>query len=45
MATKVTTDEITKAKQELDRARRLGDELKIELAQAALNDLLDRLKM
>lgn len=42
MAIAVTTEEITKAKRELDAARKTGDELKIELAIAALDDLLDR---
>lgn len=39
----VSLDEIAKTKRELDDARAHGDKLRIELAEAALNDLLDRL--
>ena len=35
-------DKIRQAKLELDAAKRIGDELKIDLAEAALNNLLDR---
>lgn len=35
--------EISKAKADLDMARLTGDQLKIDLAEAALNDLLERL--
>lgn len=34
--------QIQQAKLELDAAKRIGDELKIDLAEAALNNLLDR---
>lgn len=44
MAT-VTTDAIAKAKRALDDARAHGSLLKIALAQAALNDLLDRIRL
>lgn len=38
------TDKITKAKRALEMARAHGDKLTIDLAEAALNDLLDRLR-
>lgn len=39
---KVSHEQITAAKMALDSARRLGDLLKIDLAENTLNDLLDR---
>lgn len=39
----VRTTEIAKAKRKLDDEREHGDKLRIALAEAALNDLLDRL--
>jgi hypothetical protein len=39
----IDTIEITMAKRKLDSAREHGDELQIDLAEGALNDLLDRL--
>ena len=38
----VTADDITRAYKQLDYERMRGDELQIDLAQAALDDLLDR---
>ena len=39
---KVTADQITKAKRKLDDERACGDPLHIDLAAAALDDLLER---
>lgn len=39
----VTTDDVVHAKAALDQARATGDPLRAELAEAGLNDLLDRL--
>lgn len=39
---KISDTQIVAAKATLDSARRLGDPLRIELAESALNDLLDR---
>jgi hypothetical protein len=38
----VTTAQITTAKVALDAARQMGDELKVDLAENTLNNLLDR---
>lgn len=40
---KVLSKEVAEAKRKLDLARQRRDELSIALAEAALNDLLDRL--
>lgn len=42
-STHVKVLDISIAKRRLDQARAHGDLLKIELAEAALNDLLDRM--
>ena len=39
------TQLLTECKRQLDKARAENDPLKIELAEAALNDLLDRYQM
>lgn len=38
----ISHEQLTQAKHALDAARKHGDELRIALAEAALNDLLDR---